>query len=178
MKRNRQPSKDWFPEVYGELKKLAHFHLKGEARNHVFNTTALVHEAYLRMVQSFKNEDLPRPVFFSLATKAMRRILVDYARQQNRQKRGAGQIQITHHEDRNAVKTTPEEILALHELLGQFKKLNERQHQVVEYWFFGGFKHEEIAEILEVSLASVRRDWRLARAWLTRELGREMNYFG
>lgn len=162
--------------VYGELKQLAHYHLRGEARNHTFNTTALVHEAYMRMEKSLGEQQLPKAAFFSLATRAMRRILVDHAREQQRLKRGGGQIHITLQDDRKGMPTTPEEILALHELLEQFKALNQRQYQVVEFWFFGGFKHEEIAEILGVSLGSVRRDWRLARAWLSRELKRELQW--
>ncbi len=167
---------DWFPRVYGELKQLAHYHLRGEMQNHTINTTGLVHEAYVRMEKGLKAAQLPRAAFFSLATQAMRRILIDYAREQKRLKRGGGQIQLTHHEDRKVIESTPEEILALNEILEQFKQMNGRQHQVIEYWFFGGFKHEEIAEILGVSIASVRRDWRLARAWLSRELKREMQW--
>ncbi len=167
---------EWFPKVYGELKQLAHYNLRSEARNHTFNTTALVHEAYVRMEKSLGGDELPKAAFFSLAAQAMRRILVDYARKQKRLKWGGGQIHITHHDDRKVVPSTPEEILALHDLLEQFKALNQRQYQVVEFWFFGGFKHEEIAEILDVSLSSVRRDWRLARAWLSRELKRELQW--
>jgi len=176
MKNERQLPEEWFRKVYGELKQLAHYHLRGEARHHTFNTTALVHEAYMRLEKSLRDQQLPRAAFFSLATRAMRRILIDHAREQQRIKRGGGLIHITHQEDRKVVPSTPEEILALHELLEQFKALHQRQYQVVEFWFFGGFKHEEIAEILDVSLASVRRDWRLARAWLSRELRRELQW--
>lgn len=178
MAEEQQDLEHWFLKVYSELKQLAHYHLRGEAGNHTFNTTALVNEAFLKMKGVMDQEDLPKAVFFGLATSSMRRILIDYARKQKRHKRGAGFIHITHHDDRNALPTTPEEILTLNELLERFKSINERQYQVIEFWFFGGFKQEEIAEIMNLSTASVRRDWRLARAWLSRELKREMKWAG
>lgn len=176
MENEHQFLQDWFSQVYGEIRMLAHARLKGESPDHTFDTTDLVHEAYLRLEKSLGLQSFPRAVFFSLATQAMRRILIDHAREQKRKKRGAGQIFITHHEDNKAVQYSPDEILAVNDVMEQFKKISERQHQVVEYWFFGGFKHEEIAEILDVSLASVRRDWRLARAWLSRAMKKELQW--
>ncbi|MEM6630237.1 MAG: sigma-70 family RNA polymerase sigma factor, partial [Bacteroidota bacterium] len=112
--------------------------------------------------------------FMALAAQAMRRILVDHARKQKRLKHGQNPLIITHKEDVVFFETTPEDMLALHEALTRLETLNQRQAKVVENWFFGGFSHKEIAKILNTSLPTVRRDWRLARLWLSKELKREV----
>jgi len=163
----------WFPAVYGELRDLAHHHLFGEAHNATLNTTALVHEAYLKLEKQLDEGQVTRQQFFGMASQAMRRILIDFARSRLREKRGGGQIMLTHKDDQLVLETTPEQLVALHEAMEKLSNLNARQSQVIEFWFFAGFKQEEIARILDISLASVRRDWRLGRAWLSRELKRK-----
>jgi RNA polymerase sigma factor (TIGR02999 family) len=160
----------WFPSVYGELRELAHHHLFREAHNATLNTTALVHEAYLKLEKQLEEDRITRQQFFGMASQAMRRILIDFARARLREKRGGGQIMLTHRDDQWVRETTPEQLLALDEAMEKLSTLNKRQCQVIEFWFFAGFKQEEIAQILDISLASVRRDWRLGRAWLSREL--------
>lgn len=160
----------WFPAVYGELRGLAHHQLFREAHNATLNTTALVHEAYLKLEKQLEAEKVSKAQFFGMAVQAMRRILIDYARSKLRQKRGGGAVVLTHQDDQISLQTTPEQLLALHEAMERLGDMNQRQSQVIEYWFFGGFKQEEIAQLLDISLASVRRDWRLGRAWLSREL--------
>lgn len=162
-----------FPQVYAQLKHLAHNQLYRERSDHTLHTTDLVHEAYLKLEKQngqFINEEQ----FMALAAQAMRRILISYAREKNSQKRGSNPQKITLTQADIAHETTAEEILSLNEALERFATVSERQAKVIEYWFFGGFKHEEIAKILKVSLPTVRRDWRLARAWLSRELKREI----
>ncbi len=171
MKENApKPVNKWFPAVYGELRGLAHHYLFQESKNATLNTTALVHEAYLKLENQLNADEITRQRFFGMASQAMRRILIDYARARMREKRGGGQIVITHKDESMARQTSPEELLALHEAMERLSKLSKRQSQVIEFWFFGGFKQEEIASLLNVSVASVRRDWRLGRAWLSREL--------
>lgn len=163
-----------FPQVYEQLRNLAHRQLFYEGRHHTLNTTALVHEAYLKMAPQQQQSFANKSHFFALAAQSMRRILIDYARQKSRQKRGGDRIRITFGKEDLFHETTADEVLALHETLERFSALSQRQAQVVEYSFFGGFNHDEIATILEVSVPTVRRDWRLARAWLSRELKREL----
>lgn len=159
-----------FEAVYSQLKQLAHNKLRKERKGHTLNTTGLVHEVYLKLSRQNAKTYQNQSHFMALAAQAMRRILIDYARQQQRLKRGKGQLQITHHDDAISLQTTPEEVLALNEFLDKLTEFNPRQGKVIEYWFFGGFNHEEIAQLLDVSLATVRRDWRLARLWLSKEM--------
>lgn len=162
-----------FPLVYAQLKRLAHNQLYRERANHTLHTTDLVHEAYLKL-QKQQGQFVNEAQFMALASQAMRRILISYAREKQSQKRGSNPQKITLTKANIAHETTAEEIISLHEALERFATFSERQAKVIEYWFFGGFKHEEIARILDVSLPTVRRDWRLARAWLSRELEREL----
>jgi RNA polymerase sigma factor (TIGR02999 family) len=162
-----------FPQVYEELKSLAHRQLYRDRNQYTLNTTALVHEAYMKMASQEKVEFANQKQFFALAAQAMRRILISRAREKMSQKRGGDQFRVTFGDDDIALQSTAEEILHLHEALERFSGISERQARVVEYRFFGGFKHEEIAKIMELSVPSVRRDWRLAKAWLSRELKKE-----
>jgi len=162
------------PLVYQELRQLAHRQLAGERRGHTLNTTALVHEAYFKLVDQQRVGWQNRAHFFAIASQAMRRILINYANSRLAEKRGSGQPLATFDERSVVREARAEELVALDETLSELAKLNERQSKVVEYQFFGGLTHEEIAEVLSVSVPTVRRDWRLARAWLSRELNRSL----
>jgi RNA polymerase sigma factor (TIGR02999 family) len=161
------------PRVYEELRRLAHRQLRGERASHTLQTTALVHEAYLKLVDQRRAAWQNRAHFFAIAALAMRRILINYAKRRMADKRGGGQVVATFEEEMAPRETRAAELLALDEALVRLEALNERQSRVVTYRFFGGLTQEEIAEVLDVSVATVRRDWRLARAWLSRELGEE-----
>lgn len=159
------------PLVYDELRAMAQRQLRGQRANHTLNTTALVHEAYLKLVNHNQSNWQNRAHFLSVAAMAMRQILINYAHQRQAQKRGGGQAVATFEESlMGGESTRADELIALDEALDRLQQLNERQSQVVTYRFFGGLKHEEIAEVLEVSIPTVRRDWRIAKAWLVREL--------
>jgi len=163
------------PRVYEELRTLARRQLRGERAGRTLNTTALVHEAYLKLVNQNQVTWQNRAHFFSLAALAMRRILINYAHRRMAEKRGGGQAVATFEEGDVVRETRAEELVALDEALARLEQFNERQSQVVTYRFFGGLTQEEIAEVLNVSVPTVRRDWRLARAWLSRELKRDPN---
>lgn len=161
--------KNQFLACYSELSKMAHYKLKNEHNAFTLDTSSLVHEAYLKMekqdqVTKDKNH------FLAVAAIVMRRFLVDYARQKQRIKRGGDQIHLTYGAISSPVITTPEEVLNLNEALTRLKSINNRHCRVVEFHFFGGYKHEEIAAMMGVSIDTVRRDWRLAKAWLSNEL--------
>jgi RNA polymerase sigma-70 factor, ECF subfamily len=158
------------PLVYGELRKVAARHLRGQRPGHTLQTTALVNEAYLRLIDASQVKWQDRAHFFAVAAHFMRRILVDFARSRNYQKRGGGAQQVSLDD---ALAIAPErgaDLLALDEALTRLQALNERQAQVVELRYFGGLSEEESAEALKVSARTVRRDWNFARVWLHREL--------
>jgi len=163
-----------FQQYYQELKQIAHQKLRYERFNHTLDTAALVHEAYGKLYHQSNNRFRNSSHFLAIAAVSMRRILINYARDKKRLKRGGDLIQMTYGKADIPIHTTPEDILVLHEALKKLKLLNKRQGKVVEYYFFGGFKHHEIAEYLGVSEETVRRDWRLARAWLSLELKKEL----
>lgn len=158
--------------AYQQLKRLAHHRMKQERAAHTFSTTDLVHEAYLKMAGQDKQDFDNHGHFLALASQAMRRILVDYARQQKRQKRGGDLLAITLNEELLSIQTTCEDVLTIDEALTRYRNLSERGAKIIEYWFFGGYKREEIANFLQVSPATIGREWRLARAWLSREVRR------
>lgn len=166
---DEQSLKELIPLVYDELNSLAQKHLYSERAGHTINPTALAHEAYLKLTHN-QIQPQNRQHFFALAAQSMRRILIDYARARNSQKRAHEKEGITIVRENVAEEIPCDDILALNEAMESLKKLSERQANVVEYWFFGGLTHEEIAEVLVVSLPTVRRDWRLARAYLSQEL--------
>jgi RNA polymerase sigma factor (TIGR02999 family) len=159
-----------FPIVYSQLRRQAQGQLRGERKDHTLNATALVHEAYLKLIDQTRVEWQNRAHFFAIAAQAMRRILINYANQRLAQKRGGGAVIATFDEGLVARESRAEELIALDQALERLRELNERQSKVVEYRFFGGLTQEEIAAVLDVSEPTVRRDWRLARAWLSREL--------
>jgi len=171
---NRAAVDALMPLVYDELRQLAHRQLIGERRGHTLNTTALVHEAYLKLVDQKRVGWQNRAHFFAIASQAMRRILINYAKGRLAEKRGGGQPLVTFDEQSVVKEARAEELVALDEALSELAQLNERQSKVVECQFFGGLTHEEIAAVLAVSVPTVRRDWRLARAWLSRELNRSL----
>src|SRR5881275_3217062 len=158
------------PLVYGELRRLAHRHMGGERPDHTLQTTALVSEAYLRLADQSNPRWQNRAHFFAVAARAMRQILVSYARSQRAGKRGGGALKI---ELEEAALISPEEskqIVDLHEALERLATLDSRKAQVVELKYFGGLNYDEMAEVLKISAVTVRRDWEFARAWLHTEL--------
>ena len=160
------------PRVYNELQRLAHGQLRGERSGHTLNTTALVHEAYLKLVRQDRVTWQNRAHFFAVAATAMRRILINYAHKRNAEKRGGGQPLATFEDGmgRTTRTTSPEDLIALDAALDRLADRDERQAKVVECRFFGGLTQEETAEVLGTSIATVRRDWTFAKAWLSREL--------
>ena len=161
------------PRVYEELHRIAENRLRSERSNHTLNATALVHEAYLKLVDQTRVTWQNRSHFLAIAAQAMRRILINYAEAKKAGKRGGGQPMATLNDEVMGGDQRAEDLLSLDEALTRLKSFSERQASVVEYHFFGGLTHDEIAEVLSVSVPTVRRDWRLARAWLTRELQNE-----
>ncbi|MDX9857569.1 MAG: sigma-70 family RNA polymerase sigma factor [candidate division Zixibacteria bacterium] len=159
------------PLVYDELRKLAQWQLRGERSDHTLNATAIVHEAYLKLVDQRNVTWQNRAHFMAIAAQAMRRILIDYARTRQAEKRGGGQPVVTLNEELMQREARAEELILLDQALDKLREHDERQSKVVEYHFFAGLTHEEVAEVLKVSVATVRRDWRLARAWLSVQLG-------
>lgn len=159
------------PLVYGYLKSQAHHQLQNERTAHTLNTTALVHEAYVKLVGSKEMEWQNRAHFLAVAAQAMRRILIDYARARLAEKRGGHETKITLKEDEHGKEFQSEELLVLDMALDKLKTLDQRQFQIVEYHFFGGLTYDDIAEVLSISEATVRRDWRMAKAWLSQQLG-------
>ena len=161
---------DLAPLVYDELKRLARYHLRGERSGHTLNTTGLVHEAFIKLVgQNAHYQN--RSHFFAVASMTMRRLLVNWARDKKRQKRGAGVVAEPLEERLEPTTgTDAEQILAVHQALDALQLESKRAAKLVECRYFGGLTIEETAETLEVSPATVKREWRLAKAWLAREL--------
>jgi RNA polymerase sigma factor (TIGR02999 family) len=158
------------PLIYSELHGMAENQLRRERRDHTLSATALVHEAYLKLVDQSRVTWQNRAHFLGVASQAMRRILINYAQQRKAQKRGGDMIATTFDDDLLPRETRAEQLIDLDEALNRLKELDARQAQVVEYRFFGGLTHEEIAEVLGISVPTVQRDWRVARAWLSKEL--------
>ena len=159
-----------FPQVLDALRRIAHRQLRHERDDHTLNTTALVHEAYLKLVRLDRIRWQNRAQFFALAAQAMRRVLVTYAERRRARKRGGGAERVPLDEEALMTDRQSEELLALDEALTRLRALSERQHAVVECRFFSGLSIEETAAALGVAAATVKRDWTLARAWLNREL--------
>jgi len=157
------------PLVYQELHRLARRYLARERSGHTLQTTALVNEAYLRLVDWKNVEWQNRAHFFGVSAQLMRHILVKFARDRSYLKRGGGAQQVTLAEAA-FVSERGADLIALDDALSALSELHPRQSQVVEMRFFGGLSNEEIAEVLKVSPGTVRRDWSMARAWLHREL--------
>ena len=163
------------PYIYDDLQKRAHSYLQSERGNHTLNTTALVHEAYLKLIGQSQVSWKNRAHFFGVASIAMRRILINYAKQKKAAKRGGGVVAVTLMEDFVIKDARSDELIALDEAMERLTMINNRHGKIVEMRFFGGLNHEEIAAVLGVSVPTVRRDWRIARAWLHRELSSRSN---
>jgi RNA polymerase sigma factor (TIGR02999 family) len=146
------------PLVYAELRRLARYHMNHQRAGHTLQTTALVNEAYLRLIDASQVQWQSRAHFFAVSAQLMRRVLVDCARERASLKRGANVQPLS---------------LALDDALNTLAQMNRRQSQIVELRYFGGLSEEETAEALGISPRTVRRDWSLARVWLYRELNRE-----
>jgi RNA polymerase sigma factor (TIGR02999 family) len=166
---DRQASERVFPIVYKELRRLAALHMGREATGHSLQPTALVHEAYIRLIQS-KQDWRDRTHFFAIASRIMRNVLVDEARTRLAVKRGAGGGRVTLDDLQIAAPNRHADILAIDQALNRLSELNERQAKVVEMTFFGGLKEEETAVTLGISVRTVHRDWVTARAWLHAQL--------
>jgi len=158
------------PLVYDELRRLAHHFMEGQRPDHTLQTTALVNEAYLRLADQTNPSWQNRTHFFAVAARAMRQIVVDYARSQQSQKRGGGLLRIELDEAAIVSPEQSKEIVDLHEALERLAILDFRKSQVVELKYFGGLNYDEMAEVLKISRVTVRRDWEFARIWLYREL--------
>ena len=158
------------PLVYDELRRLAQVYLSREKQSHTLSSTALVHEAYLRLVKQKEVTWQSRAHFFAVAARMMRRILVDHARHHGYAKRGGGAVTISLDETVAAAPERELDLVALDDALEALAKLDERQSRMVELRFFGGLSIEETSEVLGVSTPTVKREWASARAWLYREI--------
>lgn len=155
------------PVVYDELRKMARRELRNERPGHTLNTTALVHEAYIKLIQNPpKGEWEGRKHFFIIAARAMRQVLVNYARARNTLKRGSGEDPLPLEEGYYLSREKAEELIELDDALNRLQTMDERLGSVVECRYFGGYDIEETAVILGISPATVKRDWTSARAWL------------
>jgi RNA polymerase sigma-70 factor, ECF subfamily len=157
------------PIVYEELRRLARRHMQGERPGHSLQTTALVNEAYTRLVDYKRMQWQNRAHFFAVSSQLMRRILVDHARRHNL-KRGGGMQHVSLEQVAVVVAHEDTDLVALDDAMNALARIDSRKAQVVEMRFFGGLSIEEIAEVLKVSAVTVKRDWRTARTWLYREL--------
>jgi RNA polymerase sigma factor (TIGR02999 family) len=160
------------PLVYRELHRLARRRLVGEGAGHTLQTTALVHEAYLRLVGQTETQWQNRGHFFAIAAQMMRRIMVDYARRRLYAKRGGGAPMVSFDEMLVASGEPAQDVVAVDEALTALARIDERKSKMVELRFFGGLSIEETAAILGVSEGTIRRDWTLAKAWLQREINK------
>jgi RNA polymerase sigma factor (TIGR02999 family) len=160
-----------FPLVYDELRRLARRQLAGEMTGHTLSTTALVHEAYIRLVDGSRIGPVGRGYFFGAAARAMRRILVEHARRRRAAKRGGGQNPVSLGEADAAADAYADELIDLDRALEELATLNPRHARVVECRFFGGLDTEETAAVLGVSDRTVKSDWAVARAWLRQAMG-------
>jgi RNA polymerase sigma factor (TIGR02999 family) len=158
------------PLVYEELRRLARHYMEGQRPGHTLQTTALVNEAYLRLADQSEPNFTNRSHFLAVAAKAMRQILVNHAKAQRRQKRGAGASKVELDEAALLAPEQPSAILDLNDALERLALLDSRKAHIVELKYFSGLNQDEIAEVLKVSPVTVRRDWVFARAWLYTEL--------
>jgi RNA polymerase sigma factor (TIGR02999 family) len=168
---NRDALNELFPVVYDVLRGIAHRKLGGERSGHTLCTTDLVHEAYLKLVRLDRIDWQGRAHLLAIAAQSMRNILVDYALKRRTQKRGGGAENLEFHDALTVAEAPAGDLLALHDAMQRLEAIAPRQGRVVECRFFAGMSIEETAAALDISAASVKRDWALARAWLNRELG-------
>jgi RNA polymerase sigma factor (TIGR02999 family) len=161
------------PIVYDELRRQAARYLRRERVGHTLQTTALIHEAYIRLVDQRNMQWQNRAHFFGIAAQLMRRILVDHARTKKRAKRGGSDIRVSLADATLVVKSRDLDVVALDEALERLVEIDEQQARIVELRFFSGLTVEETAEVLSISPATVKRDWSMAKAWLHREISDE-----
>jgi len=159
------------PRVHDELRKIARRCMRGERRDHSLQATALLNEAYLRMIDVRRVNWQNRTHFLAMSARIMRRVLVEAARARRSRRRGADACRVTLAEDLMVSEPPDVDIIALSEALDEFAQIDQRKSRVVELRYFGGLTVEETAEALGISAETVARDWRIARAWLRRELG-------
>jgi RNA polymerase sigma factor (TIGR02999 family) len=158
------------PRVHSELRRIARNYMRGERKRHTLQTTALINEAYVRLVDQKHVKWQNRAHFLAIASELMRRILVDYARRHQSHKRGAGAVQVTLSEAAEVSNQRTPDLVALDEALTSLAEIDPRRSRVVELRFFGGLSIEETAEVLKVSDTTVERDWTIAKAWLHKTL--------
>ena len=161
------------PIVYEELRRQAARYLRRERVGHTLQTTALIHEAYLRLIDQRSVAWQNRAQFFGIAAQLMRRILVDHARMKHRAKRGGSNIRVSLADAEAFAKNQELDVVALNEALEKLERIDEQQSKIVELRFFSGLTVEETAAVLNISPATVKRDWRMAKAWLHREISAE-----
>ena len=159
------------PLVYAELRRLAHFYMGRERPGHTLQTTALVNEAYLQLVQQKGLHWQNRAHFFGIAARLMRHILVDYARERNSAKRGGGARRLSLDDVAELSEEKASEVVSLDDALNTLAEVDPQQSRIVELRFFAGLTVEETAEVLGISPATVKRDWAMAKAWLYHEIG-------
>lgn len=162
-----------FPLVYQELRRIARRYMRRERSGHTLQTTAVVHEAYLRLIDQKHVQWQNRAHFFAIAAQMMRRILITHAQSHAYAKRGGGTFKVSLDEAAILSQERAGELIALDEALTSLTAIDPRRSQVVELRFFGGLSNEEIAEVLKVSPNTVTRDWNVAKAWLYREMSKE-----
>ena len=169
---NRDAEAALMTQVYGELRRLARKYMRAERVNHTLQPTALVNEAYMRLMSEQGTSWQNRAHFFATAAQLMHHILVDHARARKAAKRGGIQHQVTLSEGLVSAENRSVDVLALHEALEKLATLDERQARVVELHFFGGLTFAEIAYVLDASDRTVKRDWEMARAWLRLQMSK------
>src|SRR5260370_24759585 len=163
---------DLIPQIYDELRRLASSYLRAERLDHTIQTTALVHEAYLRLVDQKQVEWNNRNHFFGVAAQMMRRILVDHARKHVSLKRGGSFARISLEQAAVFSRERPRELIAVDELLTRLASLDPQGSRIVELRFFAGLSLEETADVMGLSTAKIRREWRVAKAWFIREMSK------
>jgi len=170
---NKEVLAELVPMVYDELRRLASYYLRRERSDHTLQATALVHEAYLRLVDQRHVDWKNRNHFFGVAAQLMRRILLTHAREHHAAKRGGGMQKISLEDTAIFSPERAEELVFLDELLIRLAALDPQQARIVEFRFFAGLSVEETAELMNISTATVKRDWAMAKAWLVREMNRQ-----
>jgi RNA polymerase sigma factor (TIGR02999 family) len=165
-----------FPLVYEELRRLAHRYMRRERPDHTLQTTAVIHEAYLRLIDQKHVQWQNRAHFFAVAAQMMRRILITHAQSYAYAKRGGGALKVSLDEAAILSPARAGELIALDEALKGLAIIDVRRSQVVELRFFGGLNNEEVAEVLKISPNTVTRDWNVAKAWLYREMNKEQDH--
>lgn len=163
---NRQDLDALMAAVYEDMRRLAASHLRGERGNHTLQPTALVHEAYVKLIEQHSRGWKDRLHFFSVASRIIRRILVDHARSKACLKRGGGETRLSLHDQDPAVQERDIDLVALDEALQELAVIDERQARIIELRYFGGCSVEEVSELLGIGARTVDREWRAARAWL------------